>query len=87
MEFTVIAYAEDRLPRKEVTITASGKVQAWQKAWKMFLEYHEVGVFKEQCPEEINTTVRGKICQHCGHSQRVDANYCSHCGAEMEKNG
>lgn len=48
MKFTIIAYAENGLPRKEVTITASGKVQAWQKAWKMFPEYHEVGVFKEK---------------------------------------
>lgn len=48
MKFTIIAYAEDGLPRKEVIITASRKVQAWQKAWKMFPEYHEVGVFKEE---------------------------------------
>ncbi len=48
MKFTIIAYAENGLPRKEVIITASGKVQAWQKAWKMFPEYHEVGVFKEK---------------------------------------
>ena len=48
MKFTVIAYAENGLPRKEATITASGKVQAWQKAWKMFPEYHEIIVFKEE---------------------------------------
>lgn len=85
MKFTIIAYAESGLPRKEVTITARNKDEAWNKAWRMFPEYHEVGVFEELCPEGINTTVRGKICQHCGHSQRVDAKYCSHCGTEMEK--
>lgn len=59
MKFIIIAYAEGELPRKEITIIASGKVQAWQKAWKMFPEYHEVGVFKELCPEGINVTVLG----------------------------
>ena len=48
MKYTVIAYAEDRLPRKETTITACNRDEAWSKAWKMFPEYHEVGVFEEE---------------------------------------
>ena len=48
MRYTVIAYAEERLPRKEVEITAKTKDQAWSKAWKMFPEYHEVGVYEAE---------------------------------------
>jgi hypothetical protein len=47
MKYTVIAYAEDRLPRKEATITARDRDEAWSKAWRMLPEYHEVGVFEE----------------------------------------
>lgn len=47
MKYTVIAYAEDRLPRKEATITARNKDEAWAKAWRLFAEYHEMGVFEE----------------------------------------
>lgn len=47
MKFTVIAYAEDGFPRKEMTITARDKDEAWSKAWRMFPEYHEVGVYEE----------------------------------------
>ena len=47
MKYTVIAYAEGGLPRKEATITAHNKDEAWDKAWRMFPEYHEVGVFEE----------------------------------------
>ena len=83
MKYTVIAYTEGGLPRKETTITARNKDEAWAKAWRLFPEYHEVGVLEELCPEGINTTARGKICRHCGHSQRVDAKYCSHCRAEI----
>ena len=48
MKFTVVAYAENGLPRKEVTIAARNKDEAWAKAWRMFPEYHEVGVFEEE---------------------------------------
>jgi hypothetical protein len=51
MKFTVIAYAEcdeGYLPRREVTITARNRDEAWSKAWRMFPEYHEVGVFEEE---------------------------------------
>ena len=47
MKYTVIAYAEGGLPRKEVTITARNKDEAWAKAWRMFAEYHEVGVYED----------------------------------------
>lgn len=48
MKFTVIAYAEGGLPRKETTIIARNRDDAWLKAWRMFPEYHEVGVFEEE---------------------------------------
>ena len=44
-EYTVIAYAEGGLPRKEAVITARNIDEAWSKAWHMFAEYHEVGVW------------------------------------------
>lgn len=47
MTYTVIAYAERGLPRKEVKITANSKNEAWDKAWRMFPEYHEIGVWEE----------------------------------------
>lgn len=49
MKYTVVAYAEDGLSRKEVTITARDKEEAWSKAWRMFPEYHEVGVWEANC--------------------------------------
>jgi hypothetical protein len=58
MKFTVVAYAESGLPRKEATITARDQDEAWSKAWRTFPEYHEVGVF-EICPEGINVTASG----------------------------
>lgn len=36
MKYTVVAYAEGGLPRKEATITARNKDEAWSKAWRMF---------------------------------------------------
>ena len=47
MKFTVIAYAQGVLPRKEATITARDQDEAWSKALRVFPEYHEVGVFEE----------------------------------------
>ena len=47
MKFTVIAYAEGWLPRKEATITVRDQDGAWSKAQRVFPEYHEVGVFEE----------------------------------------
>ena len=44
--YTVIAYPDDGYPRKEAIITARNERQAWDKAWQMFPEYHEVGVFE-----------------------------------------
>lgn len=46
-KYHVIAYAdEDGYPRKEAIIEARNKDEAWNKAWRMFPEYHEVGVFE-----------------------------------------
>ena len=47
-KYHVIAYAdEDGYPRKEATIEARDKEEAHYKAWRMFPEYHEVGVFEK----------------------------------------
>lgn len=46
-KFTVVAYPdEDGYPRKETTIEAKDAEQAKSVAWRMFPEYHEVGVFE-----------------------------------------
>ena len=45
--YTIIAYSDGRLPRKETTIKAKDRDEAWDKAWKIFAEYHEVGVYEE----------------------------------------
>ena len=47
MRYTVIAYAEGGLPHKAATITANNHEEAWDKAWRMFPEYHEMGVWEE----------------------------------------
>ena len=48
-QYHVIAYAdEDGYPRKEATIEARNKDEAQNKAWRMFPEYHEVGVFEKE---------------------------------------
>lgn len=48
MRYTVVAYAEEGLPRKEQDITARTKDEAWSKAWRLFPEYHEVGVYEAE---------------------------------------
>ena len=46
-KYHVIAYAdEDGYPRREATIEARDKEEAHYKAWRMFPEYREVGVFE-----------------------------------------
>ncbi|MBQ5929289.1 MAG: hypothetical protein IIX02_00685 [Clostridia bacterium] len=44
--FCIVAYAEEGLPRQEIEVIAAGKDDAWNKAWRFFPEYHEVGVFE-----------------------------------------
>ena len=45
--YTVIAYPdEDGYPRQETTIKAENTKQAQDIAWRMFPEYHEVGVYE-----------------------------------------
>lgn len=46
-KYTVIAYADEGHPRRERAIMALSDEQAWEIAWKIFPEYHEVGVFEE----------------------------------------
>lgn len=45
-KYEVVAYPEDGLPRKSVTIEAKNKEEAWAKAWRLFPEYHEIGVWE-----------------------------------------
>lgn len=46
-KYTVIAYPdEDGYPRKTAVIEAANKEEAWAKAFKLFPEYHEVGVWE-----------------------------------------
>lgn len=46
-EYTVIAYPDENgYPRKETTIKANTQQQAYDMAWSLFPEYHEVGVFE-----------------------------------------
>ena len=48
-KYTVIAYPdEDGYPRKTAVIEAANKEGAWEKAFKLFPEYHEVGVWEEE---------------------------------------
>lgn len=48
-KYTVIAYTdEDGYPRQTATIEAANKEEAWRKAFKMFPEYHEVGVWEDE---------------------------------------
>ena len=47
MKYKVIAYPdEDGYPRKSAIVEANNKAQAEDKAWRMFPEYHEIGVFE-----------------------------------------
>lgn len=46
-KYNVVAYPdEDGYPRKEAVIEAADYTQAQIKAWRMFPEYHEVGVYE-----------------------------------------
>jgi hypothetical protein len=45
-KYDVVAYPEDGLPRKSATIEAKNKEEAWDKAWRLFPEYHEIGVWE-----------------------------------------
>lgn len=48
-KYTVVAYPdEDGYPKKETTIEAKDEQQAQSIAWRLFPEYHEVGVFEEK---------------------------------------
>ena len=48
-KYTVIAYPdEDGYPRRCATIEAENHEQAKIKAWRMFPEYHQVGVFEQE---------------------------------------
>lgn len=46
-KYDVIAYPdEDGYPKQYATVEAMNQEQAYDKAWRMFPEYHEVGVFE-----------------------------------------
>lgn len=45
-KYNIVAYAEEGRKRQEAFIEANDYNQAQIKAWNMFPEYHEVGVFE-----------------------------------------
>ena len=45
-KYNVVAYSEEGYKRQEAVIEAENHTQAQIKAWKMFPEYHEIGVFE-----------------------------------------
>jgi hypothetical protein len=48
-KYCVIAYPEcdeGYLPRKETTVEARDKTEAWYKASRLFPEYHEIGIYE-----------------------------------------
>lgn len=46
-KYNIVAYAdEDGNKRQEAVIEAEDYTQAQIKAWRMFPEYHELGVFE-----------------------------------------
>ena len=46
-KYSVVAHPdEDGYPRKEAVIEAENHTQAQAKAWRLFPEYHEVGVYE-----------------------------------------
>jgi hypothetical protein len=48
MKWEVIAYADPEmgLKKKNAFVWADSREEAERKAWQMFPEYHEVGVYK-----------------------------------------
>lgn len=46
-KYNIVAYAdEDGNKRQEAFIEAEDYTQAQEKAWRLYPEYHEVGVFE-----------------------------------------
>jgi len=69
-KYTVVAYEDgDGLPRKGATIKAESLQQAQTEAWRMFPEYHEIGVFEVVPPRP--TRAKQKILVACEESQAV----------------
>lgn len=46
--YEIVAYAEEGLPRQEIVILAKSREEAFDKGWKFFPEYHELGVFEKE---------------------------------------
>lgn len=49
-EWTIIAYEEpeEGLRRQEVLVIADSPQDAYRIAWKLFPEYHEVGIYRKE---------------------------------------
>ena len=46
-KYCIIAYAdEDSYTRKEITVEARDKTEAWYKASRLFPEYHEIWIYE-----------------------------------------
>ena len=46
-KYFIKAYGEEGLKTQTKTITANNEEEAWTKAWRLFPEYHEIGVWEE----------------------------------------
>ena len=44
--YLIVAYAEEGLYRQEAYVYAKDDKAAYDKAWDMFPEYHEVGAYE-----------------------------------------
>ena len=51
-KWTIVAYAEEHLPRKEKTVYAQTHGEAIRKGFRLFPEYHEVGAYEADEDEE-----------------------------------
>ena len=51
-KWTIVAYAEEHLPRKEKTVYAQTHSEAIRKGFRLFPEYHEVGAYEVDEDEE-----------------------------------
>ena len=51
-KWTIVAYAEEHLPRKEKTVYAQTHSEAIRKGFRLFPEYHEVGAYEADEEDE-----------------------------------
>ena len=45
-KYVIVAYPEDGMPRREKVVSARTKDEAESMGWRLFPEYHEIGVYE-----------------------------------------